>query len=673
MRTLLACTTAMTIAATLGGCGTKDPCIGKSGTCISAHVDGNAKNLTGARVTLPGGRTMTTQPSSGTIKLPAQFAILVSDPVPASPFTVELDGLRGGSVVASDSRPITITNGRGSVDFTLDDGVIGPGGGDGGTGGDMAVQNPPVVTPLDPLTTDELAPLSVTLTATDPLGGNVVLSASNLPGNAVFTQNGASGTLAWTPTFSDAGKYTVKITATPDDTSRTATYDLPITVNNAADPILIGGNAIMNAVPIGDWDKDGFGDLAVCTGDAAGATGKYHLQIIYGDATGLPLDAASAVGRVDTFDIAATNLGGVLYSCKGGDFDGDGHADIIFSDPGNDYWNATMPGSTPNEGKFTVFFYGGARGMAPSSIFVVGPQNFGEHMGEVYDVGDFNGDGKADIGSIWAINANTHILINGGARVNQTNIMGPNAQDEPDQGGICSSSYPTISIAMIDLNKDGLADWITADPGINLPTPAPTSCSGTALAAGGFRVIAGRATAPMLNGSDPTTSVEYYAPTSAGNGRYIWGRQAAGCDVDGDGYGDIGLLPSWSGGPTQHGDVYYGSATGLVATAKTPLGDAAANGFDVAAMQPSSIGCFGSYKGGKAALAVSAMPMVSGPGEIDLYGGRPLTKIGTIASPSPSDSQFGKSIASGHADVDGDGKEDLVVSSDQSGWVIYGR
>jgi hypothetical protein len=124
----------------------------------------------------------------------------------------------------------------------------------------------------------------------------------------------------------------------------------------------------------------------------------------------------------------------------------------------------------------------------------------------------------------------------------------------------------------------------------------------------------------------------------------------------------------------QHGDAYYGSATGLVATAKTPLGDTTANGFDVAAMQPSSIGCFGSYKGGNAALAVSAMPMVSGPGEIDLFAGRPLTKIGTINSPSPSDSQFGKTIASGnHTDVDGDGKEDLVVTSDQSGWVIYGR
>ncbi len=540
----------------------------------------------------------------------------------------------------------------------------------------MAVQNPPVVTPLDPITTDELAPLSVTLSASDPLGGNVTLSASNLPGNAMFTPNGASGTLAWTPTFTDAGTYTVKITATPDDTSRTATYDLSITVKNAADPILLNSNAVTTAVPIGDWDKDGYGDLAICTGDAAGATGKYHVTILYGAATGMPLDAPSAMGRVDSFDIPATNLGGVLYSCQGGDFDGDGHADIIFADPGNDYWNATMPPSTANEGKFTIMF-GGVRGTVPPTIFAVGPQNFGEHMGETYVVGDFNGDGKADIGSTWALDADTHILINGGPRVNITNLSGPNAQDFDGEGGPCynnGAGLPTLSLAMVDFNNDGRADWVLQSSGINEPTPVPTMCSGTALAAGGIRVIPGRATAPMLNGGDTTTFSLYYSPASAGQSRYDWGRQGAGCDVDGDGFGDVGLISVWAGGPMQHGDVYYGSATGIGATANAALGDAAANGFDVAAMQPSSIGCFGSYKNGKAALAVSAMPMVSGPGEIDLFGGRPLTKIGTIASPSPSDDQFGKSIVSGnHTDVDGDGKEDLIVTSNQSGWVIYGR
>jgi hypothetical protein len=642
------------------GCGAPDPCAGKSGTCIAAHVDGNAHDLTQARVTLPDGRMTVTQSATGNIKLPSQFAILIADNVPASPFALQIDGIRGGAVVASDTENVTLSGTRGSVKFTLNE---GGGGAGGGGGGDMAVMNPPTVTPLDPVTVDELAPLSVTLTATDPLGGNVVLSASQLPGNAMF--DASTGKLTWTPSYTDAGMYTVKITATPDDASRTATYDLVVTVKNAADPIQIAGNPVLNAVPIGDFDKDGFGDLAVCTGDAAGATGKYHVKIIYGAATGLPLDAASATGRVDSFDITADKLGGILYSCQGGDYDGDGHADIIFADPANSFWPAGDA-----QGKFTVIF-GGMRGAPPQTIFLAGTENFGEHMGEVFHVADFNGDGKADVATIWTVNANTAVLFNGGARTNQMGVGVNNAQDYPHQGSPCD---PTQSIAFIDLNKDGLADWIVQDPGINPPMPAVTGCQTGNLTAGGLRVIAGRSSGNMLDGQNSTTFVEYYAPTSAGNDRYRWGRQAAGCDVDADGYGDIGLLPTWNATATQHGEVYYGSAAGLNATVNMPLGDAAANSFDVPSMQPNAIGCFGSYKGGRAALVVSASPAINGPGELRFYQGRPLLQTGTMAPPSSGDSRFGKTILSGNkTDVDGDGKEDLLVDSDQNGWIIYGR
>ncbi len=652
--------------ASVAACSTPDPCAGKSGTCISARVDGNAQNLTQARVTLPDGRVTVTQASSGAIKLPAQFAILIGDMVPASPFALALDGIRGGAVVASDTENVTIAGTHGSVRFTLNEGGGGAGG--GGGGGDMAVMNPPVVTPLDPVTIDELQPLTVNLSATDPLGGNVALTASNLPGNATFTPSGATGKLTWTPSYTDAGVYTVKITATPDDPTRAATFDLVVTVKNAADPVIIAGNAATAAVPSGDVDKDGFGDLAVCTGDAAGATGKYHVQILYGAATGLPLDAASGAGRIDSFDLTAANLGGILYSCKGGDFDGDGHADIIFSDPANDYWNATMPGSTPNEGKLTVIF-GGARGMTPPTIFLVGPQNFGGHMGEAFHVGDFNGDGKADIATLYPVSADTSILFNGAARTNQIGVATGNSYDYPDQGSHCAAP---ISIALLDINKDGLADWIVQAPNANAGTA--TTCTGDELTAGGIRVVIGRATAPMLGGTAGIDFNDYYAPTSAGNDRYHWGRDAAGCDIDNDGYGDIGLLHYWNAQATQHGEVYYGSASGLVATAKMPLPDTAQNSFDVPSLQPAAIGCMPSYQNGRAALAVSGSATVSGGGEVDLFGGRPLAKLGTLTNPSAAETRFGKTIlGAAKFDVDGDGKQDVVISSDQNAWVIYGR
>src|SRR4051794_11558559 len=86
-----------------GGGSAPDPCAGKSGTCIAAHVDGNAHDLTQARVTLPDGRVTTTQATSGAIKMPSQFAIVIADNVPGSPFALQLDGIRGGTIVATDT------------------------------------------------------------------------------------------------------------------------------------------------------------------------------------------------------------------------------------------------------------------------------------------------------------------------------------------------------------------------------------------------------------------------------------------------------------------------------------------------------------------------------------------------------------------------------------------
>src|SRR5258707_876910 len=130
----------------------------------------------------------------------------------------------------------------------------------------------------------------------------------------------------------------------------------------------------------------------------------------------IPPPPPAPPGRLAPFDTAPPTLGGFTSYCKGGDFAGDGHIDVIFSDQRNDYWGAGM-----QQGKLTIIF-GGARGVAPPSNFIVGNQNFGGEMaGGNFDVGDFNGDGKADIGTTWNVNAQTYTLFAGGARANQTN------------------------------------------------------------------------------------------------------------------------------------------------------------------------------------------------------------------------------------------------------------
>ena len=74
----------------------------------------------------------------------------------------------------------------------------------------------PVVTAPDTAWVTEGKPLALQVTAADPNGDPIdVLSASPLPSGSAFSTNPAktSGTLAWTPTFTQAGAYTVTFTA----------------------------------------------------------------------------------------------------------------------------------------------------------------------------------------------------------------------------------------------------------------------------------------------------------------------------------------------------------------------------------------------------------------------------------------------------------------------------
>ena len=196
----------------------------------------------------------------------------------------------------------------------------------------------------------------------------------------------------------------------------------------------------------------------------------------------------------------------MLYSCKGGDYDGDGHADIIFADPAN------ILARRHPQGKFTVIF-GGARGAQPPTIFLAGTQNFGQHMGEVFHVGDFNGDGKADIATIWTVNANTAVLFNGGTRTNQM--------------GAAPATRRTIRTRDRPARRRRASRWSistrTATPSGWCRTRASThrrhrrQLHRRNLTAVGRVVIKGRPVAPMLDGTTASTYIGIYAPVSAVN------------------------------------------------------------------------------------------------------------------------------------------------------------
>ncbi len=91
---------------------------------------------------------------------------------------------------------------------------------------------PPVLDPIGPRSTQETVNLNFDVTATDA-EDTPSLRAENLPGNATFVDNGdGSGTFDWTPGFVDAGSFDVLFIA-EDDTLAADSELVTITVGDA--------------------------------------------------------------------------------------------------------------------------------------------------------------------------------------------------------------------------------------------------------------------------------------------------------------------------------------------------------------------------------------------------------------------------------------------------------
>ncbi len=102
---------------------------------------------------------------------------------------------------------------------------------------------PPVLDPIGPKSTDENVNLNFTVTASDPDGPAPSLTTSTLPTGASFTDHGdGSGTFDWTPTYSQAGVYYVTFYAS--DGIDTDSEEVEITVND------VNRAPVLN--PIGD-------------------------------------------------------------------------------------------------------------------------------------------------------------------------------------------------------------------------------------------------------------------------------------------------------------------------------------------------------------------------------------------------------------------------------------
>jgi len=174
---------------------------------------------------------------------PLSFTLSASDPDGDS-LTFSAANLPGGSQLSNFSHSFSWTPGydqAGSypVTFSVSDGNLAAS--QTVTITVSNVNRAPQLSPVPAQSVAENAPLSFTLSASDPDGDSLSYTASGLPNGASFSST--NRTLSWTPGFDQAGNYQVLFTVS--DGSLTASQTVQITVSNLnRKPVISGTPAV---------------------------------------------------------------------------------------------------------------------------------------------------------------------------------------------------------------------------------------------------------------------------------------------------------------------------------------------------------------------------------------------------------------------------------------------
>jgi FG-GAP repeat len=483
-----------------------------------------------------------------------------------------------------------------------------------------------------------------------------------------------------------------------------------------ARPGIFGDALFAWSVAQGDWNGDGFTDLALGepqqpqygpnTGDVivtyGGETGydQNGIQTIYGSGGGrFGYSVANAgdvdgdgddelvvgepySGNSDFPDVGAAHLfngsptgldytpswtvtGGILpahfgYSVAGaGDFNGDGYADVLVGAP--DYSFGTQPG-----GK-SFLFLGSSTGLTTTFSWSAWGTTVGDRWGaSVSGAGDANGDGYADI-IIGAPNKENGQTDEGYARVvfgAPTGISG-SWNLEIDQAG-ANLGFAVSSVG--DVNADGFCDIIVGAPNYD---------------AGG-QLSRGYATV-YLGSADNVLDQAWWKIGDAG-GDVFGAAVSGGGDVNNDGYSDVlvGAPLHDAGGLNAGGAfLYLGNATGLDVNpswmyfdwddqsqfgfAVSCAGDATGDGFgDLIIGEPmrNDRGTVWAFYGGRAGLASWENGVLKKPRQLLTDATTPIMLGGISDEPSSFVMRILGRSARGRSSI----RTEYQVASAGSGW-----
>jgi hypothetical protein len=330
-----------------------------------------------------------------------------------------------------------------------------------------------------------------------------------------------------------------------------------------------------SAVASGDFDKDGYSDVAIgAPGEdiSTAFSNAGAITVVYGSASGLSgartaqfYSEHGLAGKAEANDYLGSSL-------SSGDFDNDGYGDLAIGVPGEDLRDDLLNGGA------VTLLYGSTGGLSGarsaqfySSSGIAGKGEASDYLGSALASGDFDHDGFADVAigvpgediRDDALNAGAITVLYGSAGglaaarsaqfYSESGIAGK-AEENDSLGGALTSG---------DYDKDGYSDLAIGAPGENV---------GNGKNEGAITIVYGSA-----SGLSGARSAQLYSGSGiaglAEASDYLGSAVASG-DYDNDGYGDVSIgTPREDAGPTDAGaiTVVYGSAGGLTGARSAQL------------------------------------------------------------------------------------------------------